>query len=239
MAILEYNPPTDPWLDILYQDEDIIVLNKPAWLLSVPGRHPEHADSIYNRVREIHPESQIVHRLDMATSGIIVMALHKQAERHIKIQFQDRVTQKLYYARVWGELEQDSGEVDLPLICDWPNRPKQMVDFDRGKPSLTGYRVIEREKNSAQVSGDANTTLVELLPHTGRSHQLRVHMLELGHPIIGDKLYAHPEALASSPERLQLHAAEIRLKHPRTEEWVHFFAPCDFYPDCPTGILKG
>lgn len=237
MAILEYNPPTDPWLDIIYQDEDIIVINKPAWLLSVPGKHPEHADSVYNRVREIHPECQIVHRLDMATSGIIVLALHKQAERHIKIQFQDRVTQKLYYARVWGNIEKETGKVDLPLICDWPNRPKQMVCFERGKPSLTQYEVIAREENSVFTSGRAKTTLVKLLPHTGRSHQLRVHMLSLEHPIIGDRLYAHPDALALSPETLQLHAAEIRLKHPRTEEWVHFYAPCDFYPDSPDNLL--
>jgi len=233
MTLFNYQPPTDPWLDIIYQDEDIIVLNKPAWLLSVPGKHPEHADSIYTRVREILPDCQIVHRLDMATSGLIVLALHKAAERHIKIQFQERVPQKLYYARVWGHIKPDIGKVDLPLICDWPNRPKQMVCFERGKASLTNFAVIEREDTYA-----ADTTLVKLLPHTGRSHQLRVHMLSLGHPIIGDRLYAHPDALSLSPDRMQLHATEIRLKHPRTEEWIHFFAPCDFYPDCPKDLLK-
>jgi tRNA pseudouridine32 synthase/23S rRNA pseudouridine746 synthase len=134
------------------------------------------------------------------------------------MQFQDRETAKRYIARVFGKLEQDNGSVDLPLICDWPNRPKQMVDHENGKPSLTHFKVLEREENA---------TRVELTPITGRSHQLRVHMLSLGHPILGDRLYAHKEALAAAP-RLQLHAQMLQLKHPVTEQVMTFEAEPEF-----------
>ncbi|KLV02434.1 hypothetical protein ABT56_21325 [Photobacterium aquae] len=224
---IDYNPPKDPWLDILYQDDDIIAVNKPSGMLSNPGRDPAFHDSIYARVLADFPDSHIIHRLDMATSGLIVLALNKNAERHLKAQFRDRKTEKIYYARVWGCVEQDSGTIDLPLICDWPNRPKQKVCFEDGKPSVTHYDVIARS---------ANSSLVRLRPITGRSHQLRVHLQSLGHPILGDKFYAGEEAIAMAP-RLQLHAAELSFFHPGSNEPMHLFAPCEFFPEASPKTL--
>lgn len=225
---LDYHPPTDPWLDILHHDEDIIMLNKPSGLLSNPGRNPEHYDSVYSRVLRDYPEAHIVHRLDMSTSGLIMLAVNKDAERHLHAQFRERATKKVYYARIWGHPDQDTGTVDLPLICDWPNRPKQKVCYEDGKPSVTHYEVVARE---------ALTTLVRLHPITGRSHQLRVHMQALGHPIIGDEFYANDEANAIA-DRLHLHAAEIAFTHPGTKEPIHFFAPCELFPDVPMKTIE-
>ncbi|WP_462179427.1 bifunctional tRNA pseudouridine(32) synthase/23S rRNA pseudouridine(746) synthase RluA [Pseudoalteromonas gelatinilytica] len=216
--LLNYNPPMTPYLSIVYQDDDLLIVNKPSGLLTVPGKDPKHADCLIARVNRVFPTAKIVHRLDMATSGIICLAMHKEAHRNLSIQFQDRKTAKRYIARVFGKLEQQTGSVDLPLICDWPNRPKQMVDHDNGKPSLTHFKVLEREQNA---------TRVELTPITGRSHQLRVHMLSLGHPILGDKLYAHPEAFAMAP-RLQLHAEMLTLAHPASGETLIFEAAPEF-----------
>ena len=226
MAMLEYNPPMEP-LDIVYQDEAILAVNKPAGLLSNPGRAPEHYDSVWSRVIAEFPEAQLVHRLDMSTSGLMIFALYKEAERHIKKQFQYRLTHKVYYARVWGKVEKTEGHIDLPLICDWPNRPRQMVSYEHGKPSQTGYQVIQVEDK---------TTLVRLLPITGRSHQLRVHMMEEGHEIVGDEFYACEEALAFS-ERLQLHSAELSFYHPETDKFISLFAPCEFYLEAKAGVL--
>lgn len=216
--LLNYNPPMTPYLSIVYQDDDLLIVNKPSGLLTVPGKDPKHADCLIARVNRVFPTAKIVHRLDMATSGIICLAMHKEAHRNLSIQFQDRKTAKRYIARVFGKLEQQTGSVDLPLICDWPNRPKQMVDHDNGKPSLTHFKVLEYEQNA---------TRVELTPITGRSHQLRVHMLSLGHPILGDKLYAHPEAFAMAP-RLQLHAEMLTLAHPASGETLIFEAAPEF-----------
>jgi len=217
-VLLNYNPPMTPYLSIVYQDDDLLIVNKPSGLLTVPGKDPKHADCLISRVNRVFPTAKIVHRLDMATSGIICLAMHKEAHRNLSIQFQDRKTAKRYIARVFGKLEQQTGSVDLPLICDWPNRPKQMVDHDNGKPSLTHFKVLEHEQNA---------TRVELTPITGRSHQLRVHMLSLGHPILGDKLYAHPEAFAMAP-RLQLHAEMLTLAHPVSGETLIFEAAPEF-----------
>ncbi len=216
--LLNYNPPITPYLSIVYQDDDLLIVNKPSGLLTVPGKDPKHADCLIARINRVFPTAKIVHRLDMATSGIICLAMHKEAHRNLSIQFQDRKTAKRYIARVFGKLEQATGSVDLPLICDWPNRPKQMVDHDNGKPSLTHFKVLEYEQNA---------TRVELTPITGRSHQLRVHMLSLGHPILGDKLYAHPEAFAMAP-RLQLHAEMLTLAHPASGETLIFEAAPEF-----------
>jgi tRNA pseudouridine32 synthase/23S rRNA pseudouridine746 synthase len=218
-----YQPPMSPYLDIIFQDEDIVVFNKSSGLLSVPGRLPEHQDCLQNRVQRVLPTATIVHRLDMATSGIIIMALNKPAHVAISRQFEQRKTKKSYIARVFGKVADIEGSVDLPLICDWPNRPKQMVDHDNGKQSLTNYSVLSY---STLSSGD-ESTLIELRPVTGRSHQLRVHMLALGHPILGDRLYAHEKALTVSP-RLQLHARNLSLTHPVTGELLCFVAPCPF-----------
>ncbi|GAA3912477.1 MULTISPECIES: bifunctional tRNA pseudouridine(32) synthase/23S rRNA pseudouridine(746) synthase RluA [Gibbsiella] len=213
-----YDPPQQP-LHILYQDAHIIVVNKPSGLLSVPGRAPEHKDSLMLRIQADYPAAESVHRLDMATSGVIVVALTKAAERELKRQFREREPKKVYIARVWGHLEHDEGMVDLPLICDWPNRPLQKVCFATGKAAQTAYHVLARDTDGS--------TRVKLLPITGRSHQLRVHMLALGHPILGDRFYAHPQARAMA-ERLQLHAQELRITHPAFQTPMHFRAEPDF-----------
>ena len=217
-----------PYLDIIFQDEDIVVLNKSSGLLSVPGRLPEHQDCLQNRVQRVLPTATVVHRLDMATSGIIIMALNKPAHVFISRQFEQRKTKKSYIARVFGHVKESEGSVDLPLICDWPNRPKQKVDHENGKQSLTHYQVLSYgEPNSGDGCPESESTLVELTPITGRSHQLRVHMLALGHPILGDRLYAHEQALTVSP-RLQLHARNLSLAHPVNNELLNFTAPCPF-----------
>ncbi|WP_294912207.1 bifunctional tRNA pseudouridine(32) synthase/23S rRNA pseudouridine(746) synthase RluA [Tatumella sp. UBA2305] len=214
-----YNPPTEPWLHILYQDSHIMVVNKPSGLLSVPGRLPEHQDSVMLRILRDYPGAQSVHRLDMATSGIIVVALTKAAERELKRQFREREPKKTYIARIWGHPEKDEGLVDLPLICDWPNRPKQKVCFETGKAAQTEWRILENY--------DDLSCRVELKPVTGRSHQLRVHMLALGHPILGDGFYAHPEAKALA-DRLLLHAESLTITHPHYGTPMTFRQPADF-----------
>ncbi len=171
------------------------------------------------RVQADFPVAESVHRLDMATSGVIVVALTKAAERELKRQFREREPKKSYIARIWGHMEHDEGLIDLPLICDWPNRPKQKVCFEHGKSAQTGYLVLSRDADGS--------TRVKLTPITGRSHQLRVHMLALGHPILGDKFYAHPEAKAMAP-RLQLHAQELRITHPEFGTAMHFSCEPDF-----------
>lgn len=214
-----YNPPTHPYLSIIHQDEDIVVLNKPSGLLSVPGRESFHKDSLALRVLRVWPEACVVHRLDMATSGIIILALRKSAQSHLGRQFQQKVIEKTYYARVEGFIEEQQGLVDLPIRCDWENRPRQIVDFEQGKPSQTKWQVISRDKHS---------TLVKLTPITGRTHQLRVHMQQLGHPILGDEFYASEYGKKLSPRRLNLHAASITITHPSTEQRISFECPAPF-----------
>ena len=175
MMIENYCPATNPFLDVIYDDDEILVLNKPSGLLSVPGKSPELSDCLEKRARDMFGNALTVHRLDMDTSGLIIMGLTKFAHRHLSLQFQNRNVGKTYSARVFGRLEQDEGLIDLPLICDWPNRPKQMVDFEKGKPSQTEWRVTKRLEKE---------TRLKLIPHTGRSHQLRVHLRELGYPIL-------------------------------------------------------
>ncbi len=246
--IFIYAPPLTPFLDVVHHDDDLLVLNKPSGLLSVPGKAETHRDCLEARARERYPDARIVHRLDNATSGVIVLAMNKKAHRHLSMQFERRHTAKTYIARVWGHVAGDSGRIDLPLICDWPNRPMQMVDFERGKPSQTDWRVLEREGecsfNSATVDppegalapcNDAvvsampgpPVTRLELTPLTGRSHQLRVHLLALGHPILGDRFYAPDDALIAA-DRLQLHAHTLNVRRPADGEPVTFKVPCPF-----------
>ena len=196
-----------------------MVVNKPSGLLSVPGRLEEHKDSVMTRIQRDYPQAESVHRLDMATSGVIVVALTKAAERELKRQFRERHPKKQYVARVWGHPSPAEGLVDLPLICDWPNRPKQKVCYETGKPAQTEYEVVEYAAD--------NTARVVLKPITGRSHQLRVHMLALGHPILGDRFYASPEARAMAP-RLLLHAEMLTITHPAYGNSMTFKAPADF-----------
>ncbi|GAA6943647.1 MAG: bifunctional tRNA pseudouridine(32) synthase/23S rRNA pseudouridine(746) synthase RluA [Aggregatibacter segnis] len=219
MALIEYNPPQEPWLDLVYRDDYIAVVNKPSGLLSVPGNQPQYYDSAMSRVKEKYGFCEPAHRLDMATSGILLFALSKAADRELKRQFREREPKKYYQALVWGHVEQDHGVVELPLICDWENRPRQKICFERGKRAVTFYDVLQRYPN--------NTTRVKLTPITGRSHQLRLHMLALGHPILGDKFYAHPQAKALSP-RLCLHAESLQIQHPITGEMMEFTAPVGF-----------
>lgn len=214
-----YHPPQQPWLMRLYQDEHILVVNKPAGLLSVPGRLPEHQDSILSRVRRDYPRAEAVHRLDMATSGVLLLSLTKAAERELKRQFREREPQKRYLARVWGHPQPAQGMVTLPLRCDWPNRPKQKVCHHSGKAAQTGYQVLEYLRD--------NTAHVALIPYTGRSHQLRVHMQALGHPILGDKFYASGTALQRA-SRLLLHACQLSISHPHSGERLTFQAPAEF-----------
>lgn len=211
-----YDPPTDP-LSILHEDHEIIVLDKPAGLLSVPGRGPELADCLITRLQVIHPQALLVHRLDRDTSGVIVFALTPHAQRNLSLQFEEKRTKKTYQARLEGLLEPREGTVDLPLIVDWENRPRQMVCHTTGRPAQTDWRVLRHE-------GD--TTRVRLFPRTGRTHQLRVHMLALGHVILGDTIYASGQA-ADHP-RLMLHAEELRLSHPDTGRGMSFRAPVPF-----------
>ena len=219
MALIEYNPPQEPWLDLVYRDDYIAVVNKPSGLLSVPGNQPQYYDSAMSRVKEKYGFCEPAHRLDMATSGILLFALSKAADRELKRQFREREPKKYYQALVWGHVEHDHGVVELPLICDWENRPRQKICFERGKRAVTFYDVLQRYPN--------NTTRVKLTPITGRSHQLRLHMLALGHPILGDKFYAHPQAKALSP-RLCLHAESLQIQHPITGETMEFTAPVGF-----------
>lgn len=219
MALIDYNPPQEPWLDLVYRDDYIAVVNKPSGLLSVPGNQPQYYDSAMSRVKEKYGFCEPAHRLDMATSGILLFALSKAADRELKRQFREREPKKYYQALVWGHLEHDHGVVELPLICDWENRPRQKICFERGKRAVTFYDVLQRYPN--------NMTRVKLTPITGRSHQLRLHMLALGHPILGDKFYAHPQAKALSP-RLCLHAESLQIQHPITGETMEFTAPVGF-----------
>ncbi|GAA5524935.1 dual-specificity RNA pseudouridine synthase RluA [Microbulbifer aestuariivivens] len=213
----DYHPPTDPYLEIIYQDTSLLVLDKPSGLLSVPGRDPLHRDSLASRAEARFPGAMTVHRLDMDTSGLVVMARNAVAHRQLSRLFQDRKVSKVYYAKVWGELADAEGEIDLPLICDWPNRPRQKVDFEVGKPSLTRWQ---------RVATGENCSLVKLMPVTGRSHQLRVHLQAIGHPILGDPFYAHAPALAAAP-RLLLHAAALSFAHPDSGEALRFVSVAD------------
>jgi len=213
-----YQPPMDPYLEVLYQDDDVLVLNKPSGLLSVPGRQEKHKDSLQSRAQEKFPTATTVHRLDMETSGVMVMALNKPSHVELSRQFEQRKVKKKYIARIFGHPATSSGTVNVPLICDWPNRPKQKVDYEQGKKALTHWQVIEK---------DALTTLLELKPTTGRSHQLRVHMLHLGHPIVGDQLYATGDALKHS-DRLQLHSQQLNFTHPQNKQTMDFVTDPEF-----------
>ncbi len=215
-----YVAPPDNGLDIRHIDDSLIVVNKPSGLLSVPGRGAGKDDSLTSRVQAVYPEALTVHRLDMETSGLMVLARSKEMHRLLSILFQNRQMEKRYVAVVDGVLENSCGEIDLPLITDWPNRPLQKVDFEIGKPSLTRYCVLTHDAAS-------NSTRVELKPETGRSHQLRVHLMSLGHPILGDSLYASPVLQAKAP-RLMLHADFLAFIHPLNGERLALSCPAPF-----------
>ncbi|MFV1982098.1 MAG: RluA family pseudouridine synthase [Thiohalomonadales bacterium] len=215
-----YTPPVNDGLEVIYQDEFIIVLNKPSGLLSVPGRGEDKQDCLVSRVKHEYPSALIIHRLDMSTSGIIVLALNKKVHRQVSELFAMQKIEKKYIAVVEGDIKIMKGKVNQPLICDWPNRPKQIISQNHGKPSLTYYRVIESYK-------DNNTCRVELTPKTGRTHQLRVHMQYLGHPILGDELYGSV-IVAKKSKRLLLHATSIEFQHPVFDSELNLTSPVPF-----------
>ena len=205
-----YTPPQHP-LVVLHDDAEMLVVDKPSGLLSVPGKGADLADCLIARVQAVWPQALLVHRLDRDTSGVMVFGLTPHAQRFLSKQFELRAAKKTYVARVWGRLTPKTGRVDLPLIVDWENRPRQHVNHETGKAAITDWRVL---RDSARESR------VRLMPKTGRSHQLRVHMLALGHPILGDPFYATGEALAF--ERLMLHSEELRIKHPDSGKMMRF-----------------
>ena len=199
-------PPLVTVAPLVHVDDALIAADKPADLLSVPGRGPQNADCLAARLQSVYADALVVHRLDMATSGLIVFGRGAAVQRALSIAFAERRVAKAYVAVVDGLVQEDAGQIDLPLIADWPNRPRQMVDAVRGKPSRTRWRVLSRD-------AERSRTRVELEPVTGRSHQLRVHLRAIGHPILGDMLYAPPAVAASAP-RLLLHASRLQLVHP-------------------------
>ena len=212
-----YEPPKTP-LDILYIDDDVLVVNKPSGLLTVPGKELKHHDSLELRVKIEYPNSFLIHRLDMDTSGVIIFALSKSTQRSLNLQFEKRIVKKLYEARVFGNIKEDNGFIDLPLIVDWPNRPLQKIDAKEGKSALTHWQVLDRE-------GDV--TRVALMPETGRTHQLRVHMMSLGHTILGDRFYGNVDEINLANE-LQLHAKDLMIFHPKNGKKITFKAPLPF-----------
>lgn len=210
-------------IDPLYVDDSLLVVDKPSGLLAVPGRGADKQDCLSKRVQARYPDALIVHRLDMATSGLMVLARGPAVQRTLSMAFAAREVGKRYTAVVAGRLEAPQeawGVIDLPIIADWPNRPLRMIDHQHGKPSITRWRVLGYDESGS-------STRVELEPVTGRSHQLRLHLRELGHPILGDTLYA-PADIHAMAERLLLHAGSLRFVHPATGESLAFACPAPF-----------
>lgn len=210
-------------LTVLYVDEALLVLNKPDGLLSVPGRGEDKQDCLSSRAQQLYPDALVVHRLDMATSGVMIMARGALAQRVLNDAFANRSTQKRYIAVVDGHLPappQEWGVINLPILVDWPNRPLRIIDSENGKPSVTRWRVLSHNAID-------NTTRVELEPITGRSHQLRVHLLAIGHAIVGDALYSCPR-VQSMAKRLLLHAQTLEFNHPVSSQPMRFVCPPGF-----------
>lgn len=211
-----YEPPQDP-LVILHHDHEVLLVDKPSGLLSVPGKGPELADCLMARIQAVFAEALLVHRLDRDTSGVMIFALTPHAQRHLGLQFEKRMTKKTYVARLAGEMEGARGTVELPMIVDWPNRPLQKICHETGKAAVTDWRVVRR---------GGGETRVRLQPKTGRSHQLRVHMLALGHPILGDPFYA--QGAARDHGRLMLHSETLQFRHPDGGKGTRVTARCPF-----------
>lgn len=211
-----YAPPDDPPV-IVHEDAELLVVDKQEGLLSVPGKGEHLADCLLSRLQAVFPETLLVHRLDRDTSGLMVFAKTPHAQRHVGLQFEKRMVKKAYVARVWGVPEEKSGIIDLPLVVDWPNRPRQKVCHETGRSAVTEW---------TRLQNDGVTARLRLFPRTGRSHQLRVHCRELGHPILGDPFYA--TGPARDYPRLMLHAEELRLKHPDGGRSLRFRSPAPF-----------
>lgn len=213
-----YAPPHAPFVCVHHLDDNLLVLEKPSGLLSVPGKAAHHSDCLQRRAEALFANALLVHRLDMDTSGLFVMAMNKKAQRHLGLQFERRHVDKTYEAWVTGTVEANEGEIDAPLRCDWPNRPRQMVDHVQGRSALTRFEVVTRT---------ASSSFVRLFPQTGRSHQLRVHMAHIGHPILGDNLYADDAGFGAA-DRLMLHASRLELHHPDGGRRIAFSSPSPF-----------
>ena len=213
---LVYDPPPDSGLNVIHADDQILVLSKPSGLLSVPGNRPDLQDCMEMRAQKRYPAATTVHRLDRPTSGVFLMALNKESHRRLGIQFEKRKTSKRYKAIVSGIVSEDQGRIIQALRTDWYNRPKQMIDNCLGRDATTDWKVLDRYENE---------TRMELKPVTGRSHQLRVHMQWLGHPIVGDEFYAEESDQA---DRLMLHAEKLEIFHPATNERMTFSDLCPF-----------
>jgi tRNA pseudouridine32 synthase/23S rRNA pseudouridine746 synthase len=206
-------------LTLHYIDDCLIAAEKPSGLLSVPGRGEENQDCVVARLQALYPDALTVHRLDMVTSGLLLHARGKPMQAALSQLFERRQVSKRYLALVEGQLQEDSGSIELPLRCDWENRPRQMVDHELGKPALTRWQVLRRERADGR-------TLVELEPVTGRSHQLRVHMASLGHPIVGDSFYG-----AQPAPRVCLHACQLGFVHPVSGQPINLHSPAPFAKD--------
>ena len=205
-----YAPPNDP-LNILYEDSNVLTVEKPAGLLSVPGKTENLSDCLLSRVQVAFPDALLVHRLDRDTSGVMVFGMTAHAQRHLSMQFEKRLVKKTYVARVSGRVAEKSGKIDLPLIVDWSNRPLQKVCYETGRSAFTEW---------VRLKVGYGESRLRLMPKSGRSHQLRVHCLAIGHPILGDPLYA-PE-IADGYPRMMLHAEELRLNHPESSKGMKF-----------------
>ena len=203
-------------IHIIHEDDDLVVVNKPSGLLCVPGL--SDPNNLFDQVKDYNPNARTVHRLDMGTSGLVIFAKHYEAQKRTSKLFEKREVKKDYIARVNGLVRESFGEIQSPMICDWPNRPKQMIHWLNGKQAFTVYRVLQRFSDS---------TLVKLFPHTGRTHQLRLHMLQIGHPILGDAFY-HLAGSENLAERLLLHARKLSFSHPFTKQSIKLEAPADF-----------
>lgn len=215
-----YSPPAHEKLDILFQDNYLIALNKPSGLLSVPGRGNDKKDCMLSRLQLQYPESLVVHRLDMPTSGLILFALNKESQKQMGMLFEKKKIYKQYIAKVHGILKEKKGIINQPLITDWINRPRQKIDYKKGKPSQTKFTLISNDSKNY-------SSIVKLEPITGRSHQLRVHMSSLGHAILGDDIYGTVQTRNASP-RLLLHAEKISFMHPITQKPININCDVDF-----------
>jgi tRNA pseudouridine32 synthase / 23S rRNA pseudouridine746 synthase len=214
-----YTPPGDCGINLVHHCDSVVIVNKPAGLLSVPGRGADKADSLATRVQREFPDALCVHRLDMATSGLLVLARGREMHSHLSRLFRERLVKKYYTAIIKGRLQTAAGEVDLPLASDWPNRPRQRVDLAVGKSSLTRYRLLSHDPAT-------DTCRIELEPATGRTHQLRVHMAAIGHPIAGDPLYGLEAG--SNGDRLMLHASLLQFSLPSSAEPLSFECAAPF-----------
>jgi len=208
----------DPTFTLLHIDDALLVVDKPAGLLAVPGRGPAGADNLVGRVQQQYPDALTVHRLDMSTSGLMLLARGIEAQRALGRAFEQRRVHKRYEAVVDGLPGEESGSISAPLAADWPRRPRQKVDTEHGKPSLTHWQVLHRDDHGQR-------TRLRLEPVTGRTHQLRVHLMSIGHAIVGDELYG-PDATPSG--RLLLHACELCFEHPADGSSCQFISPAPF-----------